>query len=52
VKTAIEKLIDVGVKKETLLAIEGGVLSDDSFAKMHTWQDPKNWKSCQGGPIA
>ncbi|WP_219336990.1 ATP-dependent nuclease [Acetobacter orientalis] len=48
VKTAIEKLIDVGVKKETLLAIKGGVLSDDSFAKMHMWQDPENLEILPG----
>ncbi|MFT8306901.1 ATP-dependent nuclease [Acetobacter malorum] len=48
VKTAIEKLIDVGVKKETLLAIKGGVLSDDSFAKMHTRQDPENLEILPG----
>ncbi len=48
VKTVIEKLIDVGVKKERLLAIEGGVLSDDGFAAMHTWQAPEHLKILQG----
>jgi putative ATP-dependent endonuclease of OLD family len=34
VKTAIEKLIDVGVSKQELLKIDKGVLSDKDFATM------------------
>jgi putative ATP-dependent endonuclease of OLD family len=45
VKTAIEKLIEVGVEKKTLLAIEGGgVLSDADLSQMHTWQDESTLK--------
>ncbi|MBN9423948.1 MAG: ATP-dependent endonuclease [Candidatus Accumulibacter sp. 66-26] len=52
VKTAIEKLIEFGVPKAELLKIDGGVLSDENFAAMHTWQDPedrnilKGWIDC------
>lgn len=48
VKTAIEKLIEFGVPKAKLLEIEEGVLSDEHFATMHTWQDPENRKILQG----
>lgn len=48
VKTAIEKLIEFGVSKEALLKIEGGVLSEASFASMHTWQDPEDRKVLKG----
>ena len=48
VKTAIEKLIEFGVPKAKLLKIEEGVLSDEHFATMHTWQDPENRKILQG----
>ncbi|WJH38365.1 AAA family ATPase (plasmid) [Aliirhizobium terrae] len=38
VKTAIENLIGVGVPKAKLLKLrDGSVLSDPSFARMHTW---------------
>nr|WP_243444485.1 TOPRIM nucleotidyl transferase/hydrolase domain-containing protein [Acetobacter persici] len=42
VKTAIEKLIEFGEKKATLLKIDTGILSDEDFAKMHTWQDAED----------
>lgn len=48
VKTAIEKLIEFGVPKADLLKIEGGVLSDENFEKMHTWQDPVDRKILKG----
>lgn len=48
IKTAIEKLIDIGVSKQKLLKIDGGVLSDEKFAKMHTWQDVEDRKILQG----
>lgn len=48
VKTAIEKLIEVGVPKAKLLKIDGGMLSDDGFAKMHTWQDTDDRKILKG----
>ena len=48
IKTAIERLIDIGVSKQKLLKIDGGVLSDDNFAKMHTWQDAEDRKILQG----
>ncbi|OBY84515.1 ATP-dependent endonuclease [Delftia sp. JD2] len=47
-KTAIEKLIEFGVPKAGLLKIDGGVLSDESFAAMHTWQDPEDRKILKG----
>lgn len=48
VKTAIEKLIEVGVPKANLLKIDGGTLSDAEFAKMHTWQDTEDRKILKG----
>lgn len=39
IKTAIEKLIEFGVPKTELLKIEGGTLTDEKFAQMHTLQD-------------
>ena len=48
VKTAIEKLIEFGVPKANLLKIEGGMLSDADFAKMHTWQDADDRKLLKG----
>lgn len=48
VKTTIEKLIEVGVPKAKLLKIDGGMLSDDDFAKMHTWQDAEDRKILKG----
>ncbi len=48
VKTAIEKLIEVGVPKANLLKIDGGVLSDEDFAKMHTWQDAEDREILDG----
>jgi putative ATP-dependent endonuclease of OLD family len=38
VKTAIEKLIEFGAPKATLLKIDEGILPDADFATMHTWQ--------------
>lgn len=52
VKTAIEKLVEFGVAKATLLKIDRGVLSDADFAAMHTWKDAddrknlKAWVDC------
>lgn len=37
IKTAIEKLIERGKKKNTLLLTTNGVLTDAQFAKMHEW---------------
>lgn len=48
VKTAIEKLIEFGAPKATLLKLDDGVLSDERFAAMHTWQDPEDRKILQG----
>ena len=48
VKTVIENLIDIGVSKEQLLGIEGGVLSDERFASMHTWQDVEGMEDLCG----
>jgi putative ATP-dependent endonuclease of OLD family len=48
IKTAIEKLIDIGVSKEALLKIDSGVLTDERFAKMHTWQDAEDRKILKG----
>jgi len=45
VKTAIEKLIDVNVPKETLLKIDKGILSDADFANMHTWEDAEDQRN-------
>lgn len=52
IKTAIENLIEVGVPKAELLKLEKGVLADEDFAKMHTWQDAEDrailrgWINC------
>ena len=48
VKTTIEKLIEFGVPKAKLLKIDSGMLSDDDFAKMHTWQDAEDRKILKG----
>ena len=48
IKTAIENLIDAGVSKAKLLKIDKGVLSDASFADMHTWQDAEDRKILRG----
>jgi putative ATP-dependent endonuclease of the OLD family len=48
VKTAIENLIEIGVSKTKLLKIEGGILSDEDFQKMHTWQDVEDRKILTG----
>ena len=42
VKTIIKKLIDFGVSESDLLSIEEGVLSNEDFENMHTWQDVEN----------
>lgn len=39
VKTAIEKLIEIGYSKDVLLKVDSGVLSDAQFKSMHTWPD-------------
>ncbi len=41
IKTAIEKLIELGAPKAELLQTDKGVLTDADFAAMHTWQDPE-----------
>jgi len=52
VKTAIEKLIEFGTPKADLLKTEDGVLSDEDFAAMHTWESTgdheilKGWIDC------
>ena len=38
VKTAIEKLIEMGVPRPDLLNVPGSVLSDENLATMHTWE--------------
>ncbi|QOG06419.1 AAA family ATPase [Aureimonas sp. OT7] len=48
VKTAIENLIEFGAPKAALLKIDGGMLSDESFEKMHTWQDEEDRKILNG----
>ena len=48
VKTAIKNLIDVGYSKKELLAIKGGVLSDDAFAQMHTWPGDEDHSTLKG----
>lgn len=48
VKTVIQKLIEFGVPKATLLKITEGVLTDEQFDAMHTWQDPEDRKVLQG----
>jgi putative ATP-dependent endonuclease of OLD family len=42
IKTAIEKLIEFGGPKDKLLKTTGGVLSDDEFSAMHTWEGYEN----------
>ena len=37
VKTAIERLIEFGASKESLLKIDTGVMPDSGLAEMHTW---------------
>ena len=48
VKTAIEKLIEIGASKNKLLKIDKGILSDVDFAKMHTWQDADGGETLRG----
>lgn len=48
VKTAIENLIEIGVPKVKLLKVDGGILSEADFAKMHTWQDTEDRKILKG----
>ncbi|MCE1204924.1 MAG: AAA family ATPase [Holophagaceae bacterium] len=48
VKTAIQKLIEFGAPKAKLLMTESGVLTDEAFAGMHTWQDPEDRKILNG----
>lgn len=45
IKTVIENLIIAGTPKTELLRIDNGMLTDDSFAKMHTWQDIEDQKT-------
>lgn len=49
VKTAIQKLIDVGVPKAKLLALSNGSqLSDADLAKMHEWQGADGLDNLKG----
>ncbi|MGK9233402.1 AAA family ATPase [Inquilinus limosus] len=48
VKTTIENLIGIGRPKAELLETDDGVLSDESFAQMHTWQDAKDLEILPG----
>lgn len=48
VKTAIEQLIAFGASKAKLLKIDTGILSDEGFAQMHTWQDAEDRKILKG----
>lgn len=48
VKTIIRNLIKIGVPKPKLLKTEGGMLSDEDFEKMHTWQDVEDCKILKG----
>jgi putative ATP-dependent endonuclease of OLD family len=39
VKTVVQRLIEIGISKKKLLALEnGGRVSDEELAEMHTWQ--------------
>jgi putative ATP-dependent endonuclease of OLD family len=48
VKTAIEKLIEIGAPKDELLQIDKGVLTDEAFGKMHTWKTEGEHKTLRG----
>lgn len=49
VKTAIQKLIDVGASKAKLLALSNGSqLSDAALAKMHEWQGADGLDNLEG----
>lgn len=45
VKTTIEKLIEFGIPKAALLQSDKGILSNNDFAAMHTWQDADDCKN-------
>jgi len=47
VKTAIEKLIEFGVPKATLLKFDTGILPDADFVEMHMWQDAEDHKTLE-----
>tara|TARA_R110002072_G_scaffold534_6_gene3956 strand:+ start:133460 stop:135481 length:2022 start_codon:yes stop_codon:yes gene_type:complete len=38
IKYVIKELLAIGVKKEDLLKVEKGILSDDKVEEMHTWK--------------
>lgn len=42
IKYILQQLLEIGYKKEDILKIEGGVLSDKRFSKMHTWGHTDN----------
>jgi putative ATP-dependent endonuclease of the OLD family len=44
VKTAIQNLIKIGAPKAKLLKVENGILSDEDFETMHTWQTEEDTK--------
>ena len=48
IKTAIENLIGVGASKKDLLGTDKGMLTDEEFAAMYTWQDAEDRKNLSG----
>ncbi|MFC5423161.1 ATP-dependent endonuclease [Bosea eneae] len=48
VKTAIEKLIEIGAPKDELLQTDEGVLSNEAFGKMHTWTTEGEHETLRG----
>ena len=43
IKTAVRRLLEIGVLKEELLDFDDGILlSDDDLQEMHKWQEPKD----------
>lgn len=49
IKYALKQLLQIGIKKEKLLELQGGkVLSNDELDKMHTWKVEKDDKTLLG----
>jgi len=48
IKTAIEKLIEVGAPKDELLQTDEGVLTDEAFGQMHTWKTEGEHETLRG----
>ncbi|WP_457609661.1 ATP-dependent nuclease [Lutibacter sp.] len=42
IKYILQQLLEIGYKKEEILKIKGGVLSDKQFSEMHTWGHTDN----------